>query len=637
MTEPAAARAGGGLARATGAMAVGTLLSRVTGLLRTLATVYALGFLAVSGDYNLANTIPNMVVDLVLGGVLSATFVPVFVERLAGRDEDEAWSAISAVVSVAVLAIAVASIVFLVAAPLVVDVLTGLNHTAGSAADRRLATDLLVLFVPQLTCYGLISLATALLNARRRFAAPMFVPIANNVVLIVVLVAFRQVVGAAVVNAGDGAATVLAHRGWLLLLGVGTTAGVVVQALALVPALRGADLRLRWAPRLRDEAVRTVVRLSGWTFGLVVANQVALTVVLVLSEAIGPKAVSAYTYAWQFFQLPYGVAAVSVMTAVAPDLAHRWTVGDRDGFRRRLAGGLRAVLTIIVPAAAAMVVLAHPAVALLGHLTHQAASADTAQELAVLALGLPGFCVFLYAIRVLQSIQDMRSAFWLYALENGVNVVLAAALYRPLGVRGIAASIAAAYTVAAVVALQRVRHQVHGLAADVLTGPLRRVAVATVVLLVCTGAGVSVTSSSSGPALFGRVVLGAGAGGVGYLATLAVTNAMARRRRPGPFDGGGSGPEPPGPDPAAEPLPGGTAVAPVTPPGGTPASTAPGTGSRPGAGPAGVGRGPSPAPGGGPGPPPRLPPAGRPPHRPDTLGPVRRTDGPDHPRGRLEP
>ncbi len=601
-----AANGEAGIRRATGVMAVGTALSRVTGLLRTLATVYAVGFLAVSGDYNLANTIPNMVHDLVIGGVLSATFVPVFVERLASRSDDEAWEAISAVASVTILVIAVASVLFLVAAPAITDVLTGLESSAHLAADRRLASELLVLFVPQLTCYGVISLATAVLNARRHFAAPAFVPVVNNVVLIVVLVAFRQVVGPAIVGAPGGAATILHHQGWIILLGAGTTAGVLVQAVALVPALRAADLRIRWYPRLRHEAVRAVVRLSGWTVGVVVANQVALTVVLVLSEAIGPQAVSAYTYAWQFFQLPFGVVAVSVMSTTAPELAHQWTVGDMAAFRRRLASGLRAIVVVVVPAAAGMLVLAHPAVGLLGHLTHQRNADDTAQALAVLALGLPGFSVFLYAVRALQSIQDMRTVFWLYAIENLANVVLAVALYHPLGVRGIAASISAAYTAAAVVAVVRLGERSGGWAVEQLRRPLRRTAVGTVVLLVTADAGASALGGSTGPDLAVRVVLGLLTGAAGYLATLAVASGLDRHRA-GPAD----------PDAGVGRAPGD----------GGPAGPPRGIGSTP------------PAPASGPtGRPPRLPPAGRPPHRPDQLGPLRHPppEGPA-PRGGVDP
>jgi putative peptidoglycan lipid II flippase len=554
-------------------MAVGTLLSRVTGLLRTLATVYAVGFLAVSGDYNLANTIPNMVHDLVLGGILSATFVPVFVERLASRSEDEAWEAISAVVSVTLVAIGVASVLFLLAAPAVTSVLTSLDHGAQRGADRRLATDLLVLFVPQLACYGVISLATAVLNARRRFAAPAFVPIVNNVVLIVVLVAFRQVVGPLVVGSPAGAAAILAHRSWLLLLGIGTTAGVVLQAAALVPALRAAHLQLRWRPRFGHDAVRTVVRLSGWTVGVVVANQVALTVVLLVSEAIGPQAVSAYSYAWQFFQLPFGVVAVSIMSTTAPELAHQWTVGDLVGFRHRLAVGLRAMVVVVVPAAAGMLVLAHPALELLGRLTHQADADETAQSLAVLALGLPGFSVFLYAVRALQSMQDMRTTFWLYLVENTVNVVLAVALYHPLGVRGVAASISAAYTAAAVVAVVHVGVRTGGWDTAALVGPLRRTAVATAVLVVGAAAGESVVGGRSAGALAAQLVLGGVVGGAGYLVTVALGSRLTRPAR-GPN-------RPVGPEAVV--------------------------------------------------PPPRPPAAGRPPHRPDRLGPLRRPPSGGHP------
>jgi len=183
-----------GVRRATALMAVGTTLSRATGLLRLFALGYALGTLRLADSYNLANTIPNIVQDIVLGGILSATFVPVFVHRLTTRADDEAWDAVSAVVSVTMIVIAAASIVFLVAVPFIVDAITSLNHSADVAQTRQLAEDLLFLFVPQLTCYGFISVGTALLNARRRFGAPMFTPIANNLVLVAMLLVFGTTV-----------------------------------------------------------------------------------------------------------------------------------------------------------------------------------------------------------------------------------------------------------------------------------------------------------------------------------------------------------------------------------------------------------------------------------------------------------
>jgi putative peptidoglycan lipid II flippase len=594
----------GGLRRATTVMAVATTLSRITGVLRIAALFYAVGASGLADSYNLANTLPNIVHDVVLGGVLAATFVPVFVERLATRRADEATEAISAVVTATMVLIAVASVAFLLAVPLVVDATTGLSHGTQAAQGRAVARDLLYMFAPQLTCYGFISLGTALLNARRRFGAPMYASIANNVVMVAVLVAF----GATVHHAG--LAEVAAHRNQLLLLGLGTTAGVVAQAALMVPSLRRAGLRLRWHLDFRHEAVARILRLSGWTFGLVMANQVALVVVLALSERIGPGAVSAYTYAWTFFQLPYGVVAVSIMSATAPELTARWATGDLVAFRRRMGTGLRTMLAIIIPAAAGLVVLARPAVALVGGYGAAGgagATQSTAVALAMLALGLPGFCVFLYAVRVLQAVQDLRSAFWLYALENGINIVLAVVLAGPFGVRGIALSISAAYTVAALVALGYVRARVQGLGGDVVGRPLGHVVLSTAALVVAAALGSDVSGSEAHVVLVGRVALGTVAGLVAYVAAAGALAEHAYRRRRDDLaerrgDGGssngdrrtgtrpwpGGGPPPRGPDGAAER-------------------------HRRGGAP------PRPEP---------MPPAGRPPLRPTRLGPTRQVRPP---------
>ncbi len=202
--------------------------------------------------------------------------------------------------------------------------------------------------------------------------------------------------------------------------------------------------------------MRTITRLAGWTFGWVVANQVALVVVLALADGAKiPGAVSSYTYAYTFFLLPYGVVAVSVMTAVTPSLSARWATDDLPGFRHRMAFGLRGILAIIIPSAVGMVILAHPLIDLvLAHGAETAADADsTGATLAMFALGLPGFCTFLYMVRVFQSMQDTRTAFRLYLVENGLNIILALALVGPLGVRGLALSLSVAYTAAALLAL----------------------------------------------------------------------------------------------------------------------------------------------------------------------------------------
>ena len=515
------------LGGATAGMAVGTTLSRLTGVGRVIALTAAVSGGGFADAYNLANTTPNIITDIVIGGVLAATFVPVFVSELTTRAAKEAWDAISSVVTVTVTLVVVATIAFFVLTPSIIDLYTATNHHADVHQQQLVATFLLRWFVPQLACYGLIALATALLNTQGKFAAPMFVPIANNVVVIGILVWFHVLVP------NPNLATIETHHTALLLLGIGTTLGVVVQGLLLIPSLVRSDLRIRFRWQPAHEAVRRIARLAGWTFGIVLANQLSLVVVLALADgARVPGAVSAWTYAYTFFQLPYGVIAVSVMSAVTPSLSARWAEGDLTAFRHRMAFGLRSILALIIPSAVGMIILAHPLIDLvLAHGAETSAQASTtAATLAMFALGLPGFCTFLYLVRVLQSMQDTRTAFRIYLVENAINIALAVILVGPLGVRGLALSMSVAYSVAALIGLRVVAAKEGGLAGRDLTTPLTRVLVATAVMAVATVFAVNVSGATSGVALLARVVLGVAVGVVAFVGTSVLLGAREERR-----------------------------------------------------------------------------------------------------------
>jgi putative peptidoglycan lipid II flippase len=290
-------------------------------------------------------------------------------------------------------------------------------------------------------------------------------------------------------------------------------------------------------------------------------------VILALADGVRPPgAVSAYTYAYTFFQLPYGVVAVSVMSAVTPTLSARWALRDTVGFRHRLAYGLRAMLAIVIPSAVGMLILAHPLIDLvLAHGTNSVADASsTAAALAMFALGLPGFCIFLYMIRVLQAMQDTRTAFYLYLVENVINIVAGVALVGPLGVRGLALSVSIAYTAAAILAVQVIGHRIGGLGGSTLTDPLRRVVVATLVMAVLTVLAVSVSSADRGFALLGRVVLALVVATVAYFGTAGFLGARDSRQRPPPGRSGPRDRPPPyrGPVPPRPPRPGSSAPRP---------------------------------------------------------------------------
>ena len=525
-TEPAGATKK--LAGATAGMAIGTTLSRITGVGRIVALTTALAGGGFADAYNLANTTPNVITDIVIGGVLAATFVPVFVANLSTKPAKEAWEAISAVVTLTIALLAVSTVVFFVLTPSIIDLYTVTNHHADVAQQQQTAIFLLRWFVPQLACYGLIALFSALLNTQGRFAAPMFVPIANNVVVITVLLWFHHLVP------HPDLASIQAHRSALVILALGTTLGVVVQAALLIPSLLRADLhlRVRWQPR--HESVVRVARLAGWTFGIVLSNQVALIIVLALADgAEVPGAVSAYTYAYAFFQLPYGIVAVSVMSAVTPSLSARWATGNIAAFRHRMAFGLRSILAIVIPSAVGMIILAHPLINLV--LAHgaetQAQASTTATTLAMLCLGLPGFCSLLYLVRVLQAMHDTRTAFRIYLIQNAINIVLAVVLVGPLGVEGLALAFSISYTAGAAIALVVVGRREGGLGGPELTTPVLRVLAATGVMAVATVFTVSLSGATSGFSLLLRVLSSVIVGVVSFAGATVAMAAWDDRHR----------------------------------------------------------------------------------------------------------
>ncbi len=420
----------GGLLRSSAVVAVGTAISRVTGFVRIAAIAYALGVTALAGTYSYANETPNIVYELLLGGVLTATLVPLFVKYFDSDDEDAA----SAIFTVSMLALLAVTVVGVIIAPWIVQLYTLHASGSGLAAQRELATTLLRLFMPQMLFYGIVTLATAMLNARRRFAAAAFAPILNNVVVIAIFLALPKVAsGELTVH------NVLDDSTLVVMMGLGTTAGIVVMALALLPPLHRSGVHLRFLPAFRHAAVRTMVRLSGWTVGYVIANQIALLVITILANGTsgGPFV---YVSAYAFFQLPHGLFAVSFMTTFAPELAAAGVRGDLAALRAQLSRGLRLTTIVIVPAAAMYLGLARPIVVVL--LQRGAFSASDATQvadtLAAFAVGLLPFSLYLFALRAFTSRLDTFTPFWINCVENAVNIGLAFPLYVWLGIPGLA-------------------------------------------------------------------------------------------------------------------------------------------------------------------------------------------------------
>ena len=479
--------------RSTRLMMTATLASRLTGVARNIAFA-GLTVGLVTDAYTVANNAPNLVYELVVGGVLSSTLVPLFVDLLSKRDagDRQAADGISTIVTLSLVAVLMLSVALFVAAPLLIH---GLLMHGQTAVKQRVGTTLLRMFAPQVAVYGCITIGTALLNARRRFGAPTAAPVLNNLVVTAVFLWARHIINglAKTAQLGTGApisdtarlALIDASSKAKLVLGLGTTAGVVVMGLALLPGLRDANLGLRIHWDVHHPAVRRLGALSGWTVGYVVANQVALLFVLNAAGRGSAGDWTSYTLAnTTFFLLPHGVLAVSLITAMQPELASSFMDRARGRFRRQVVDGVRTVLMLLVPAAVGYVVLAHPIVSLVLGRT----AGRTADALWPMAIGLPGFSIYLMFMSALKSMRDTRAAFEVNVIENAINIVAAAVLVGPFGLQGLALSFAIAYSVSAVIAGVVVARRTNGL---------------EVARLLSTGTSVLAASVAMGMVVFG--------------------------------------------------------------------------------------------------------------------------------------
>lgn len=438
-------------------MSLGTVLSRVTGVARLAAIAAALGVAEsrLADTYNLANTAPNIIYELVLGGILTSVFVPVFVEVKEREGPEAAWRVASAVINLTLVILTALCIVGFFAAPLLAKIYS--FRLSGAVANEQHAalTFLLRLFLPQIVFYGLTSVTTGLLNAHRRFAAPMYTPVLNNLAVIAVFVAFRAAYGATSLQ--DASTT------QLTLIGLGTTTGVVLMAFAQLPFLRGLG-RYRFVLSAGHPAVGKLLRLSGFVAGYVVVNQIGYLIVQVLAN--GQRGgYTAYVAAFTFFQLPHGLFAVSIITALMPDLSRHAAAVDWAAFRATLSLGIRTTLLLILPAAVGYLLVGQDAVRLLlDHGVVTGASVELVSGvLAVFAVGLVPFSAFQILLRGFYALQDTRTPFMINCASVTLNTIANFVLFPLFGVKGLAAGHAIAYATGAVLLGRALSRRVGGM------------------------------------------------------------------------------------------------------------------------------------------------------------------------------
>ena len=535
-----------GLLSSSAIMAAGTVVSRLTGFARAAVIAAAIGLTATADVFNLPNTIPNMIYILVAGGVLNAVLVPVLV-RAIKEDADGGQAYSQRLFSLVVVVLGAATVVAVAAAPWLLRLFVDPEWLA---AENRAYFDNMVMFarfcLPQIFFYGLYVLVGQMLNARGRFGPMMWAPIINNVVAIAVFAGYLIASGPKH-NEPFSTAEVA-------LLGIGSTLGVALQALVLVPVLLRAGFRLRFRTDWRGSGLGTAGRLGAWTLAFVLLNQVAYVMVVRTASGgsvAGEAGVTVYTNAMLIMMVPHAVITVSLATALLPKLADHATDGNYSLVRDRLVSALRICVAIMMPVAALLGALAVPLAAVIfGYGAASDRTAALAWTLAALVPGLVAFTVHYVVLRGFYALQDTRTPFFVQiwiAVTMIVNALVVGAV-APIEATTVllAAGYSVAYLIGAMVSTTVLGRRIGGLGGGAFVAHLGRLLIPAV----AAGAasyGVLVTLDgplADAPGKLAELITLAGGGVVGVLVFVGLAyllrigevrdavNLVSRRVRP---------------------------------------------------------------------------------------------------------
>lgn len=433
-------------------MAAGTVLSRITGMVRDVTLVAAIGTAIFADTYSVANTIPNIIYILMIGGALNAVFVPQLVRRMSS-DEDGGSAYVDRLLTMVFVGLIAITAIAMVAAPWLMRIY---GSTQWSPEAFDVATLFALYCLPQILFYGIYTMLSQVLNARNVFAAPMFAPIANNIAVIGVTILWLVVIGV-----GRTVETVTSRE--IALLGAGTTIGVAIQSLVLVPALRNAGIRWRLNFNWRGYGIGHAFSLAKWTVLLVLVNQVAYAVITQLATTANVNAAQAgqtatgftsYLRAHLLFILPHSVITVSIVTALLPRMSRSAHEGKMRDVADDVTTGIRNVSVFLIPSAAFLLVLG-PSIGrlLYGHgASDLAAGTAIGVVLMMFAIGLPAYSIYYVILRGFYALEDTKTPFYLALVLNIINIVAAVALFNnvttSLAVPGLALGYSIAYILA---------------------------------------------------------------------------------------------------------------------------------------------------------------------------------------------
>ena len=506
-----------------------TLVSRITGLLRAWAMAVVLGTYVLGAAYSVCNNIPNMIFEFVAGGIIASLFIPTFMELREQKSDEEAWRFTSHIFNLAVVSLSIIGIIGTFFPGPFVWTQTFRLPPAQAAVVVPVATYLFRFFALQVVLYGAGSIISALLNSQRQYFWPAVGPIFNNVVAIATMLAFGAMHGQL---SGPGMT-----QGWaIVVLAAGTTLAVVVMFAVQIPAVLKTGWRWSWGFGLHDPAIRRLLRLAVPTVLYVATNLIAVSFRNASAFAATPDSSgpAILTYAWMFYQLPYGILAVALATAVFTELADAAGRQDTDEFRSIFSRGMRATGVLILPTSAMLVALAIPLMRLFRFgAFHTSDIPVVAGALRWWAAGLVFYAATMFLLRTFYSLKDTYTPMWVnliltFAVQILLYWILTTGIgpWHGLGIDGIPIADSVFYLCISIVLAILLRKKIGGYDARGVAVTYVRMAIASVV-----GAGVAwgiaqLLASSMGSGIGSALTQIATGGIIGLLVAFGVARML---------------------------------------------------------------------------------------------------------------
>ncbi|MCX4549543.1 murein biosynthesis integral membrane protein MurJ [Streptomyces sp. NBC_01500] len=455
-----------GLLKSSAVMAAGTLVSRLTGFVRTMVITAALGAATLGDSFTVAYTLPTMIYILTVGGGLNSVFVPQLVRSMK-EDDDGGEAYANRLLTVVMVALGVIVGIAVFAAPLLIRLMS--LPIADDPAANNVAVTFARYCLPTIFFMGVHVVMGQILNARGKFGAMMWTPVLNNIVMIFTFGLFIWVYGT---SADSHMKVTTIPADGVRLLGIGTLLGLTVQALSMIPYLREAGFRFRPRFDWRGHGLGKAVKLAKWTVLFVLANQAGVLVVTQLATAAGKAShrdgagIMAYSNAQLIWGMPQAIITVSVMAALLPRISRAANDGDVGAVRDDISQGLRNSAVAIVPVSFMFLALGVPVCTLLFASSGVEASQSMGYVLMAFALGLIPYSVQYVVLRGFYAYEDTRTPFYNTVIVAAVNAAASALCYVVLpaqwAVVGMAASYGLAYAVGVGIAWRRLRKRLGG-------------------------------------------------------------------------------------------------------------------------------------------------------------------------------